>query len=70
VTYLIVGLDRSTLARWHSNVLARDIGTATRIAHARAAAQGIKLVVAAVIGPNSCVLTDPAEERLAASKAA
>ena len=70
MTYLIVGLDRSTLARWHQNVLARDITTATRIAQARAAAQGIKLVVAAVIGPNSCVLTDPAEERAAASRAA
>jgi hypothetical protein len=70
VTYLIVGLDRSTFARWHQNVLARDIGTATRIAHARAAADGIRLVVAAVIGPNSCVLSDPAEERAAAVKAA
>jgi hypothetical protein len=71
VTYLlIVGLDRKTLVRWHQNVLARDIGTATGIAQARAAAQGIRLVVAAVIGPNSCVLEDPAEERLAAAKAA
>jgi hypothetical protein len=40
VTYLIVGLDRKTLARWHQNVLARDIGAATGIAQARAAAQG------------------------------
>jgi hypothetical protein len=70
VTYLIVGLDRSTLARWHGNVLAGDIVTATRIAQARAAVQGIKLVVAAVIGPNSCVLPDPAGERAAASIAA
>ena len=70
MTYLIVGLDRSTLARWHQNVLARDIPTATRIAQARAAAQGVRLVVAAVIGPNSCVLTDPAEQRAAASRAA
>jgi hypothetical protein len=67
VTYLVVGLDRSTLARWHGNVLARDIATATRIAQARAAAQGIRLVVAAVIGPNSSVLSDG---RVAASRAA
>jgi hypothetical protein len=70
VTYLIVGLDRNTLARWHENVLAGDIATATQIAQARAAVQGIKLVVAAVIGPNSSVLSDPAEERAAASRAA
>jgi hypothetical protein len=69
VTYLIVGLDRTTLARWHRNVLAHDIGTATRIAKARAAAEGVRLVVAAVIGPNSCVLHDPAEERAAAEAA-
>jgi hypothetical protein len=68
VTYLIVGLDRTTLVRWHQNVLAGDLGTATRIAQARAAAQGVDLVVAAVIGPNSCVLSDPAER--VASKAA
>ena len=70
MTYLIVGLDRKTLAPWHQNVLAADLGTATRIARDRAAAQGIKLVVAAVIGPNSCVLSDPAEEPAAASRAA
>lgn len=68
--YLIVGLDRNTLARWHENVQAGDIGTATRIAQAHAAVQGIKLIVAAVIGPYSCVLSDPAEERAASSKAA
>jgi hypothetical protein len=60
VTYLIVGLDRSTLARWHHNVLARDVTAATRIARARAARAGVELVVAAVIGPNSSVLADPA----------
>jgi hypothetical protein len=70
VTYLIVGLDRHTLARWHQNVLARDVAAATRLAKARAAAQGIRLVVAAVIGPNSSVLSDPAEERAAAANAA
>jgi hypothetical protein len=67
VTYLIVGLDRSTLARWHGNVLARDIPTATRIARARAATQGIRLVVAAVIGPNSSVLPDAADGRARAA---
>jgi hypothetical protein len=60
VTYLIVGLDRTTLAQWHGNVLARDVSSATRIARARAAAQGIALVIAAVIGPNSAVITESA----------
>jgi hypothetical protein len=55
VTYLIVGLDLNTLVPWHRNILATDAGTATRIAQARAAGQGIALVVAAVIGPNSAV---------------
>jgi hypothetical protein len=59
MTFLIVGLDRPTLAPWHQNVLAGDVRTATRIARARAAAQGVQLVVAAVIGPNSSVLEQP-----------
>jgi hypothetical protein len=59
VTYLIVGLDRATLAPWHGHVLARDVATATRTARARAAEQGIALVIAAVIGPNSAVLEQP-----------
>ena len=70
VTYLVVGLDRTTHARWHENVLAHDLATATRIAGARAAAQGIQLVVAAVIGPNSSVLPDPAGEQTVRSLAA
>ena len=70
VTYLIVGLDRKTHARWHQNVSASDIGTAEWIAQARARAQGIELVVAAVIGPNSAVMSDPAEERTVEAKAA
>ena len=65
MTYLIVGLDRKTHARWHGNVSADDVGTAKRIAKARAAAHGLDLVVAAVIGPNSIVVSDPAEERAA-----
>jgi hypothetical protein len=59
VTYLVVGLDRSTLARWHGNVLARDARNATLIARARAAAEGVTLVIAAVIGPNSSVVSEP-----------
>jgi hypothetical protein len=70
VTYLIVGLDRKTHARWHENVSADDIGTAERIARARAAAQGIELVVAAVIGPNSALVSDPAEKLAGGRKAA
>jgi hypothetical protein len=57
VTYLIVGLDRHTLAPWHEHVRARDLTTATRVAHARAHASGIDLVLAAVIGPGSSVLS-------------
>ncbi len=58
MTYLIVGLDQQTLARWHENVLAGDVASAKRIARARAAAQGVKLIVAAVIGPNSCLVEE------------
>jgi hypothetical protein len=63
MTYLIVGLDRKTFTQWHENVSADEIATATRIAQARAKAQGIDLVVAAVIGSNSAVMSDPAEVR-------
>jgi len=62
VTYLIVGLDRTTFAPWHQNIQARDVTAATRLARARAQACGITLVVAAVIGPNSSVLPLPAGE--------
>jgi hypothetical protein len=57
VTYLIVGLDRHTLAPWYRNVLADDVGTAVRIARSCAAAQGVALVVAAAIGPNSSLVS-------------
>jgi hypothetical protein len=70
VTYLIVGLDRRTLAQWHENVAASDVGTAKQIARARAREQEIDLVVAAVIGPNSAVVSDPAEERTLETRAA
>jgi hypothetical protein len=56
VTYLIVGVDLRSHATWHENISARDASAATRIARGRAAAQGIELVVAAVIGPNSAVV--------------
>ena len=56
--YLIVGLDRDTFARWHQNIQADDVVTAERIARARAARQGIALVVAAAIGPYSSVVED------------
>jgi hypothetical protein len=70
VTYLIVGLDRTTLAPWHENVQAHDVTAATRLARARAQACGINLVIAAVIGPNSSVLTQPAGEPATTSKPA
>ncbi|HTX09854.1 MAG TPA: hypothetical protein VME22_14640 [Solirubrobacteraceae bacterium] len=64
MTYLIVGLDRRTLAPWHNNVTAADIVTAKLIACLRARAEAIDLLVAAVIGPNSSVMSDPADEIL------
>jgi len=60
MTYLVVGLDQTTFAPWHENVRADDVSAARHIAHARAEARGIRLVVAAVIGPNSSVLMEPA----------
>jgi hypothetical protein len=56
MTYLVVGIDQNTHARWHANVVAEDAATATLIAQNRAAAQGTSLVVAAVIGPSSNVV--------------
>lgn len=70
VTYLIVGIDLKTHAPWHENVSADGVGPATRIARARAAAQGIDLVVAALIGPNSAVVVDSPAEWPAGLKAA
>lgn len=51
--YLVAGLDRSTLGRWHDHVMAADASVAAGIARGRAAGQGVDLVVAAVIGPYS-----------------
>jgi hypothetical protein len=59
--YLIAGLDRRTFARWHDNVMASDTVIATRIACARAAAQGIDLVIAAIVGPYSSLVSDGAD---------
>jgi hypothetical protein len=58
--YLVVGIDHATLAPWHENISARTVARAVRGAVQRAAAAGIDLVVAAVIGPNSTVLAHPA----------
>ena len=56
MTYLVVGLDRATLVPWHRNVREDDPASAGRAALARATVDGVQLVVAAVIGPNSSVL--------------
>jgi hypothetical protein len=56
MTYLVVGLDRATLVPWHRNIRGDDAANAGRAALARAGADGVQLVVAAVIGPNSRVL--------------
>jgi hypothetical protein len=61
--YLVVGLDRRTLVRWHDNVQARDVPTAELVATSRAEVRGFDLVVAAVIGPHSNVLSAPLAER-------
>ena len=58
MTFLIVGLDRSTLAPWHRNVSGRDATSAARTARTRAGDDGIDLVVAAVIGPGSSVFAE------------
>ena len=56
--YLIAGLDRRTFARWHDHVMAADPTLASRIARARAATEGVELVVAAVVGPYSNLETE------------
>ncbi|HET9739777.1 MAG TPA: hypothetical protein VFP78_16795 [Solirubrobacteraceae bacterium] len=63
MVYLVVGLDRSTLTSWHDNVMAADVRSAERIARTRAAAQGIRLVVAATIGPYSSIDTAASRQR-------
>jgi hypothetical protein len=68
--YLVVGVDRSTLASWHENVHAVGASAAASIALDRAAGRGIDLVVAAVIGPHSNVVATQAQQQRAAPKAA
>jgi formate dehydrogenase assembly factor FdhD len=70
MTYLVVGIDHATLAPWHQNIAARTVTRAAREAVQRAAAAGIELVVAAVIGPNSTVLAHPASTPVARVQAA
>jgi len=55
---LVVGVDRRTLAHWHANVLTDDPGDAATRARAMAAADGVDLVVAAIVGPRSAVLPE------------
>ena len=70
MTYLVVGLDRRTLAPWGQNIRAVDVTSAKQIALSRCEARGIDLVVAAVIGPNSTVLTELPDARATWAKAA
>jgi len=70
MTYLVVGLDRNTFAQWHENVRATDAATAGRIARSRARAQEIELVIAAVIGTYSSIVSLAADQRAATPKAA
>ena len=68
--YLVAGLDRGTLGRWHDHVMAGDASVAARIARRRAAGQGIDLVVAAVVGPCSSLETDSVVTGFARPRAA
>jgi formate dehydrogenase assembly factor FdhD len=70
MTYLVVGIDHATLAPWHQNIAARTVARAAREAVQRAAAAGIELVVAAVIGANSTVLAHPIGKPVARVRAA
>jgi hypothetical protein len=58
MTFLIVGLDRTTHMPWHRNVRERDAAGAAHAARTRAGADGVDLVIAAVIGPGFSVF-DP-----------
>jgi hypothetical protein len=58
VINLVVGVDRRTLTHWHANVRATDHDSAAARARTIAAAAGVDLVVAAVVGPNSTVLPE------------
>ena len=67
MTYLVVGLDRQTLAPWHRNIRAEDAIGAARVALDRARVGGIDLVVAAVIGPGLTVESLPVDAQLRAA---
>jgi hypothetical protein len=70
MTYLVVGVDRATLASWHENISARTVAHAAAEAVQRAAARRIDLIVAAVVGPNSTVLAHPVDPRVSRVRAA
>lgn len=70
MTYLVVGVDHATLASWHGNISARTVAHAAAEAVHRAAAGGIDLIVAAVVGPNSTVLAHPVDRRVSRVRAA
>jgi hypothetical protein len=70
MVYLVVGLDAGSLAGWHRNVLARDANAAAWDARSRAAAEGVDLLVAAVIGPNSSVEACPRDQEVRMPRAA
>jgi hypothetical protein len=70
MTYLVVGLDRQTLAPWHENIRADDAEIAMRVAVGRAEGRGIDLVVAAVIGANSSVVSIPVDQHKTSARAA
>jgi hypothetical protein len=70
MTYLVVGIDRSTFAGWHANVQADGADAAMRLAIDRARERGVDLVVAAAIGPGTNVVVAPAGRPQAAPKAA
>jgi hypothetical protein len=55
MVYLIVGVDRRSLAAWHAHVQAATAAAAEQLAVDRAGEQGVELVMAAAIGPNSSV---------------
>lgn len=70
MVYLVAGLDRSTLNRWHDHVMASDASVAAQHARGRAAGQGVDLVVAAVIGPYGSVEADAVPARYVRPRAA
>ena len=70
MTYLVVGLDRHTLAPWHQNVAARDAQRAASAAVGRARRGGVELVIAAVIGPGPCVVSVSVDDHTTSARAA